>query len=260
MLKVEKYLNAVKFNPFYGLRLMMKFPSFLSQYRKFKSDISEAPAFKLGRFKPMLTEDSAESGTGHGVYFYQDLLVAQRIFTLNPVRHVDIGSRIDGFVAHIASFRAIDVFDIRPLTSDINNVTFQQCDLMSDLPEELLGCTDSLSCLHTLEHFGLGRYGDMLDVNGHLKGFANLTRILKSNGRLYFSVPLGSQRIEFNAHRVFSLSYLLDMIKSASFRIETFSYIDDSGALHADVALSPEGIERNCKCNYGCAVFELIKI
>jgi len=56
-----------------------------------------------------------QSGTASGHYFHQDLLVASRIFINNPEKHVDIGSRIDGFVAHVASFREIEVFDIRSL-------------------------------------------------------------------------------------------------------------------------------------------------
>ena len=38
---------------------------------------------------------------------------------------------------------------------------------------------DSVSCLHALEHFGLGRYGDPVDPDGHLKGFRNLRRIVQ---------------------------------------------------------------------------------
>ncbi len=74
----------------------------------------------------------------------QDLHVARRIHALKPERHVDVDSRIDGFVAHIASFREIEVFDIRPLDTPIPGVTFQMEDLMQ-LGESLIECTDSLS-------------------------------------------------------------------------------------------------------------------
>jgi len=57
--------------------------------------------------------DNAGSASGH--YFHQDLLVASFIFKKNPSRHIDIASRIDGFVAHVASFRKIDVMDVRDL-------------------------------------------------------------------------------------------------------------------------------------------------
>jgi len=69
-------------------------------------------------------------------------------------------------VAHVAAFRPIEVFDIRPLHSTVANITFVQADMMQ-LSSELVECTDTLSCLHTIEHFGLGRYGDPIRVNGH---------------------------------------------------------------------------------------------
>ena len=110
-----------------------------------------------------------------------------------------MGSRIDGFVAHVASFRKIEAVDIREQTSEIQNISFVKADMMAPLPENLHGYADSVSCLHALEHFGLGRYGDGIDVDGHVRGIENLAKLLSAGGRLYLSVPIGPQRIEFNA-------------------------------------------------------------
>jgi hypothetical protein len=118
---------------------------------------------------------------------------------------------------------------------------------------------DSLSCLHALEHFGLGRYGDPIDYDGHLKGFLNIYKMLKKSGIFYFSVPIGCQRIEFNAHRVFSIEYLLDMFEN-KFELISFSYVDDKGDLHKNISLNKTLISNNCGCNYGCGIFELKKI
>ena len=57
--------------------------------------------------------------------------------------------------------------------------------------------------MHTLEHIGLGRYGDPIDPWGWVKGMEELQRVLAPGGRLYFSVPIGKERVEFNAHRIF---------------------------------------------------------
>ena len=83
--------------------------------------------------------------------------------------------------------------------------------------------------------------------------------ILKTNGIFYFSVPIGEQRIEFNAHRVFSLAYLLEMFQN-KFEIISFSYVDDKGNLNKNLFLTEELIINNCNCNYGCGIFELRKI
>ncbi len=71
-------------------------------------------------------------------YFHQDLLLANRIFKARPRNHVDVGSRVDGFVAHVASFRPIEVLDLRPSPFEIKIVTFAVADLMN-LPEKYGG-------------------------------------------------------------------------------------------------------------------------
>jgi hypothetical protein len=118
---------------------------------------------------------------------------------------------------------------------------------------------DSVSCLHVPQHFGLGRSGDPVDPDGHLKGFRNLRRIVQTGGTCYLSVPMGPQRTEFDSQRVFSLDYLLRMV-SDGFRLERFSYVDDAGALHEDVALTSELVATDCGCTLGCAMLELIRV
>jgi len=110
-----------------------------------------------------------------------------------------------------------------------------------------------------IKHFGLGRYGDPIDFNWHLKGFENMYSMLRSKGIFYFSVPIGNQRIEFNAHRVFSISYLLDLFNN-KFKIKNFYYVDDNGDLHENINLNDELIRNNCYCHYGLGIFELIKL
>ncbi len=205
-------------------------------------------------------EDETENDailSGH--YFYQDWLVANRIFLNNPAVHVDAGSRVDGFVAHVASFRSIRVIDIRSLTTSIPNITFLQADLMKPVEPSLLECCDSLSCLHALEHFGLGRYGDPIRADGHLLGLRNLGFLLKRKGKLYLSVPIGPQRLEFNVHRVFGARYLLGLLESG-YRLDHFSFIDDRGDLHVDVPISAADVDANYGCSYGCGILELTKL
>ena len=86
-----------------------------------------------------------------------------------------------------------------------------------------------------------------------------MNKILKSGGKFYFSVPVGQQRIEFNAHRVFSVQYLIDLL-SVSYSIDTLSYVDDNGDLHENIDMNDmESISKNFNCYYGCGIFELTK-
>ena len=111
---------------------------------------------KITRNFMILRDYADNAGIAKGHYFHQDLLVANLISKNNPRRHLDVGSRVDGFVAHVATYREIEVVDIRPLPkSEHTNIKFVQADLINPIN---LGKTDSLSCLHAIEHFGLGRY------------------------------------------------------------------------------------------------------
>ena len=233
-------------------------PGFWASYRQFvRCHRMADPTFELGKLYPCLNDAKTTNGVLSD-YFHQDLLVAQRIFERRPTRHADVGSRVDGFVAHLAVFREVEVFDIRPIGGKINNVRFHQLDIMSHLGDKWFGAFDSVSCLHALEHFGLGRYGDPIDYFGYLKGFAALSNLTSPGGRLYLSVPLGPQRIEFNAHRVFSLDYLQQMC-AQNFDIEEFSYIDDEGGLHESVALDCDAARVNFGCRYGVAILDMVK-
>ena len=136
--------------------------------RLLKKQKGDDKSFVFGKKYPVLFERFAESGNVKGHYFHQDLYVAKRIFNACPKKHLDIGSRIDGFVAHLAVFREVEVLDIRPLTSSVQNISFRKADLMK-FQENLLNYCDSISSLHAIEHFGLGRYGDKIDVQGDKK-------------------------------------------------------------------------------------------
>ena len=234
-------------------------PQFLRDYGELKrQQKSSSVSFPFGELYPCLDDRSDNAGTAKGHYFHQDLLVARRIFANAPRLHADVGSRVDGFVAHVAAYREIEVFDVRPLKSNIVNVRFKQVDLMVPLSRALEGYCDSVSCLHALEHFGLGRYGDTVDFEGHLKGLANLKAVLAKDGKLYLCVPIGPQRIEFNAHRVFAVSTLLDLV--SDMRVDAFSYVDDKGDLHENAMLTKDAVANNFGCRYGCGILELTKL
>jgi SAM-dependent methyltransferase len=244
------------------IALRHAFPGLMAALRELaalrrQNRISGKP-FRIRFTMPCLSDRYEPGGHTSGHYFYQDLLVARRIFERNPVRHVDVGSRVDGFVSHVASFREIEVFDIRPLAVSISSIVFRQMDLMNT-PENFKNCCDSLSCLHAIEHFGLGRYGDPVDLFGHIKGVKSLGDILKPGGLLYLSVPIGPERIDFNANRVFAIKTILDLARER-FELESFSYVDDSGELHEHAALDEQAIETNLGCQYGCGIFELRKM
>jgi SAM-dependent methyltransferase len=249
-------------DPIKTVHSIMELPCYFRDLQiLYNQKASAVREFPFRKFYPCLGERHkfSDGGSAKGHYFHQDLLVARRIYLDNPSTHIDIGSRIDGFVAHVASFRPIIVIDIRPLSSDIPNVKFIQADLMAPIRDDLAEYCDSLSCLHALEHFGLGRYGDPVNYEGYLLGLNNLHRILKKGGKLYLSVPIGPQRIEFNAHRVFSVTYLMECF-DGRYHIDRFSFVDDQGDLHENAPIMDDSVQNNFGCVYGCGIFEMTKL
>ena len=258
--KLYILLQQFGFNGKQFINSLKGLPSFLKDYILISQQIKKQIDFKKLSIYPCLFDKFDDAGTMSGHYFHQDLYVAQKIFKNNPEKHLDIGSRIDGFVAHVACFRKIEILDIRNVESKIENIVFQQNDLMSKT-FSLENLADSISCLHAIEHFGLGRYGDSINIDGHKIGLKNIVRCLKTHGIFYFSTPIGTQRIEFNAHRVFDIVYLLKLFEELNLVLEVFSYVDDKGDLYENVSiLDFERIKNNFGCQYGCGIFILKKV
>ncbi len=255
--QVNRWFSAFGFHFGYAYTALKGLRRYWSDYERIKTLNSQS----CGRWDikpnyPCLNDFYDQSGIARGHYFHQDLLVAQKIFKRQPLRHVDVGSRIDGFVAHVASFRRIEVLDIRELASAVPNILFRPCDLLS-LPPEFHEYADSISCLHVIEHIGLGRFGDAIDLDGHVKGLTSLTGMLKPGGTLYLSMPFGVERIEYNAHRVFDLRTIVDLIEPR-LQIVDFSMVDDSGDLHTHADLY-SAVDRSRTYRFALAIFELRK-
>lgn len=248
-------------DPMYGVRRLRALKSMHRERRLLESQAAASRsgmAFPFGPARYIWDEGSDEAGQASGHYFHQDLWVARKVFESCPRKHVDVGSSIYGFVSHVASFREIEVLDIRPVSSQVKGIHFVQQDIMN-LDSTYESYCDSLSCLHALEHFGLGRYGDELDIDGWLRGLEALGQMVELGGRLYLGVPTGStQRIEFNAHRVFSLPYLRDVLIN-SFDLVDLAFVLDSGALVE--AIDPWGSDaaRSFDATYGCSIWALEK-
>jgi hypothetical protein len=254
--RAYNWLCAFGFEPVKFIRSVRGLDCYFSDYFKFKNQNKGEFALPLKMNAPCLHDRFDVSGTARGGYFFGDLYVAQEIYQNNPRKHVDIASRVDGLVAHIATFRKIEVFDIRKLEINIPNIQFTQVDFMTPKKEYINYC-DSLSCLHALEHFGLGRYGDPIDHLGHIKGLNSIAQILEKNGILYLGLPIGDDRIDFNAHRVFSIKTILSISKD-HFNLINIKVIDDFG-YPIDKEPTNDLIEKNFGCHYGFGIFKFQK-
>lgn len=162
-----------------------------------------------GYLWPVISDKYADAGAIEN-YFWQELWAAKLIGKSGVKEHFDIGSRIDGFIAHLLAM-GIDVtmLDVCNFSKKIEGL-HTIIDNATTLRQVADGSIGSFSALCSLEHFGLGRYGDPVDPESCFKCFENIQKKLKKGGDLYISVPVGMERVEFNAHRIFYPATIID--------------------------------------------------
>jgi len=168
--------------------------------------------------------ESNDSSANLGEYFFQDLYVSKKIINSKTETHYDVGSRVDGFISILSTHLKVEVLDIRPLNVSIDNVSFHQLDIVN-LPSNFYGIAKSLSCLHTLEHIGLGRYGDPIGVDDWINALSNLKKLLSKGGKLYISTPIGEEVVRFNSNRIFSPSIFCRKAVGIGLELHSFSYL-----------------------------------
>lgn len=229
-------------------RAILSVPWFVKTLRDYRRLSSEK--IPWGDLQPALTDRVQAAGSFGGHYFLQDVWAATKVFESGCREHVDVGSRVDGFVAHCACFTQVLYVDVRPLEISMKRITVRSGDVRA-LPFQ--ACTiPSLSCLHVAEHVGLGRYGDPLDPQGTHRAMRELERVLAPGGNLYFAVPIGRERVCFNAHRVLSPSTVLRAFEELTLR--EFAAVDDEGTFvpHA----RPEAFEH---AEYSLGLFHFVR-
>ena len=197
---------------------------------------------------PILDEKTKFTGVDYH-YLYQQLWVFNHVNKRKPKDHYDVSStyQMSGYLAGITHAHFID---LRPIKADIDNLDLLEGDI-EHLPFKD-NSLESVSCLHVIEHIGLGRYGDKLDVNGPEVACKELARVIKPGGILYLSTPIGRERICFNAHHVWNPFTILKYFKD--FELIQFNMVDDEGKLYRDIEV--EDFKKN---EYSLGMFMLRK-
>ena len=203
---------------------------------------------------PFLFDRYDEAGSAPKHYFYQDMWAAKKVLSKNTEFHYDIGSRLDGFISSCLLFTKVTMLDIRPLDLNVKNLNFIETNAMNMQNIES-NTIQSISSLHAIEHFGLGRYGDPINPNGYIEAINEIQRITSSEGTIIFSVPIGLERLEFNAHRVFNPNTIINLFNQCE--LLELSIIDDDENFIENIDLNQMGMYENL--NYGCGLFHFKK-
>lgn len=251
---------AYAFVPFmYATRVLVRgggpfagVAAYIRDARRYRSLPNETPfQFSLLDSFPFLYDRAEASGSVPRHYFHQDLWAARKVRQSGVAVHYDFASRLDGFVAHCLAFCRVRMFDIRPLDVPIEGLEFVKADVTS-MPHIASSSIESASSLHALEHIGLGRYGDAVDPEGYRKAISELVRVVAPGGSLYIGLPIGRQRLEFNAMRVFDPLHVVECFSGCE--LVEFCAIDDENRFVSET--TPEAFRA---ARYSCGLFHFLK-
>jgi len=177
------------------------------------------------------------------IYAYHTGWAARILAKQKPDKHIDISSSLY-FVAIVSAFVPIEFYEFRPRDLSLTSIRCKVGDLLNlQIPDNSI---PSLSCMHVVEHIGLGRYGDKIDPDGDLKAIAELKRVV--GGNLLFVVPIGFCRLEFNAHRIYSYSQIMSYFKGLE--LVEFTLIPDDRTIIANATEAMANEQ-----DYGCGCF-----
>lgn len=217
------------------------------QFKNLNTQTSDRFSVSFLDLYPCLHEKTAKTDFDHH-YVYHTAWAARIISKIKPEIHIDISSLIY-FSSIISAFTSVKFYDYRPIDLKLDNLSCEAADLLN-LPFDN-NSIQSLSCMHVVEHIGLGRYGDRIDAEGDLKAIKELKRVVAIDGFLLFVVPVGIPKIMFNAHRIYSYEQVISYFND--FQLEEFALIPDNGE-EVGLIYNPD-IRLINQQNYGCGCF-----
>ena len=230
----------------------LKFPFIISDLLKYlsKDKKKRFPIPFLEIYPCLFEKTSFTSFDTH--YVYHTAWAARKVQEIISDSHVDISSSLY-FSSIVSAFKPVKFYDFRPAKLNLSNLVSQSANLLH-LPFKD-NSVDSLSCMHTVEHVGLGRYGDAIDPDGDIHAAKELARVVSVGGSLLFVVPVGKPKIQYNAHRIYSYQMVMDLFPGLT--LKEFSLIPDD-ALEKGIMYNATE-EQSDTQEYGCGCFWFIK-
>jgi SAM-dependent methyltransferase len=218
-------------DPVWAIRGIGGFPRYFADWYRY-SRMPKADPIRLVDTYPQV-HDRTVTTSIDAHYFYVNGWAMRRIVAARPALHVDVGSQVI-FANLLAGVIPVVFVDYRPLEAELPGL---MCVGGSLLGLPFADCSlASLSCLHVIEHIGLGRYGEPLDPEGTRKAVGELARVLGPGGNLFLATPVGKPRLCFNAHRIHRAEAIREMVPELE--LVEFSGVHDDGRYVEQVELS----------------------
>jgi SAM-dependent methyltransferase len=222
--------------------------TFRDEFDQFAAMAGSAPRLSvdLPDINPQLSDRASVTPIDRH-YTYHPAWAARVLAKTRPSKHVDISSIVN-FCTIVSAFIPVEFYDFRPAPVALEGLYTGAADLT-----RLHFSSDSvasLSCMHVIEHIGLGRYGDPLDPDGDVKAINELVRVLAPGGNLLVATPIGRPRVAFNAHRIYDHEAFASYF--APLELVEFALIEEHGEGGLIAAPSSERVRAE---SYGCGCF-----
>lgn len=248
MYNFSRFVKRIVYKVIFLLRIPFILRSYLQFLAKDKKKRFPVPLFSM---MPILFESTPFTRFDTH-YIYHTAWAARKVREIGEKKHVDISSSLY-FSSIISAFISVTFYDYRPAKLNLSGLISAQADLFNLHFES--ASIKSLSCMHTVEHVGLGRYGDPIDPEGDVQAAKELARVVAEGGSLLFVVPIGKAKIQFNAHRIYSHQMVISMFPTLT--LKEFSLIPDN-ALDVGIIYNATK-EQSDKQDYGCGCFWFTK-
>jgi glycosyltransferase involved in cell wall biosynthesis len=249
---IKRIFNRIPFNTI--LKSLFRKYNFLKEFRKLShySERENRFDFKWIDRQPCLSDNTGYTAFDRH-YVYHPAWAARIVAETKPIYHVDISSSLH-FCSIISAFIPVRFYDYRPANLHLSNLETNHADLINLNFES--NSIVSISCMHTVEHIGLGRYGDPLDYNGDLKAMAELARVLAIGGYLLFVVPIGNKSfIQFNAHRIYTKEHVVNQFKRLGLNLKEFTLIPEIETDGGLINNPPQELLNKQRYACGCFLF-----
>ena len=228
-----------------------KFPLFVRDLYAFKKLSEKERRFSV-RIVDLFPQLLDNTGKTHfdPHYTYHPAWAARIIAATKPSKHIDVSSILH-FSTLVSAFVPVEFYDYRPADVHLNNLQCKKGDLTA-LPFTD-SSVESISCMHTIEHIGLGRYGDQINPDGDIKASNELARVVRPGGSFIFVTPIGKPRIQFNAHRIYSYEQVLSLFPTL--KLKEFSIVPDDFKTHGLIKNADPSMVKGQSYACGCFWF-----
>lgn len=177
----------------------------------------------------------------------EQVFAAEMIRRRVPKRILDVGTDRHFVLGLLAAYNVTTV-DVRQREACPGNETVIVCDARNlDLPNNSF---DLVSSLCAIEHFGLGRYGDSIDLEADAKAVREMIRVLRPGGWLVLSTHIhkGDTVVVFNAHKIYSREHIASWFAGTCTLVTEQFYKNLSLVSYGKLTAKPKNWNVYCGC------------